>query len=166
MIASCAPIRPWRRLSLTTRGPVLTEETIVVPATPEELAAIHAALDRFWGAVEVALAQPPNQDWRHRFAIAVVEVATNIARHAYPAGTAQGPMQLRLRSYADRAVACFADRGVAFVGPAEAGGSFEVDPSELPEGGFGLALIRACLDRLAYRRTPQGTNCWRLVKRY
>ena len=145
---------------------MLVEETIVVPATAEELAAVHAALDRFWGAVDVVVARPPAQDWRLRFATAVVEVATNIVRHAYPVGTPRGPMELRLRSYPDRAVARFADRGIPFTGSLEPRGAFDGDLLALPEGGYGLALTRACMDHFAYRRTPQGTNCWRLVKRF
>lgn len=144
--------------------PVLVEETVVVVATAEELAALHAALDRFWDAVDAALSQPPPQDWRLRFVTAVAEIAANIVRHAYPIGTTRGPLRLRVRLYADRVVASFADRGVAFVPPG-AQGSPVSDPAELPEGGFGLALARAGLDRLEYRRTPAGTNCWRLTKR-
>jgi anti-sigma regulatory factor (Ser/Thr protein kinase) len=144
--------------------PVLAEETVVVGATAEELAALHAALDRFWDVVDAVLAQPPPQDWRIRFVTAVAEVAANIVRHAYPIGTPRGPLRLRVRLYADRVVASFADRGVAFV-PGEVQGPPGSDPAELPEGGFGLALARASLDRLEYRRTPTGTNCWRLTKR-
>jgi anti-sigma regulatory factor (Ser/Thr protein kinase) len=145
--------------------PVLAEKTAVVPATAEELAAIHVVLERFWKVVDATLAQPPAHDWRHRFATALAEIAANIVRHAYPAGTARGSMRLRLRLYADRVVASFADRGVAFVppDPADSPGS---DRSELAEGGYGLALARATLDRLEYRRTPTGTNCWRLMKRF
>ena len=39
------------------------------------------------------------------------------------------------------------------------------DPLDLPEGGYGLGLARACVDALEYHLTPDGTNCWRLVKR-
>lgn len=137
-----------------------------MPAAAEELAAVHAALDRFWGAVEGVVARPPNQNWRLRLTTAVAEGATNIVRHAYPAGTARGPLQLRLRAYADRVVVSFADRGGPFVGPSTVERPVAVDPLELPEGGFGLTLIPACVDRVAYRRTPRGTNCWRLVKRF
>ena len=146
---------------------MLAEETVVVPATAEQLTAIHAALDRLWDAADTMVAQPPSQDWRLRFATAVAEVAGNIVRHAYPAGkTVRGSMRLRLRLYADRVVAGFADHGIPFVMPSEVSGPLGSDPLELPEGGYGLALSRASLDRLDFRRTPGGTNCWRLVKRF
>jgi anti-sigma regulatory factor (Ser/Thr protein kinase) len=38
------------------------------------------------------------------------------------------------------------------------------DPTSWPESGMGLAVARAGLDHLHYRRSPKGTNCWRLVK--
>jgi serine/threonine-protein kinase RsbW len=145
--------------------PVLAEESAVVPAAAEELAALHLMLERFWKLVDATVVQPPTQDWRHRFATALAEIAANVVRHAYPPGTARGPMRIRLRLYADRVVASFADQGVRFV-PPEATGSPGTDRSELPEGGYGLALARATLDRLEYRRTPAGTNRWRLMKRF
>src|SRR5437867_3631354 len=124
--------------------PVLAEKTAVVPATAEELAALHVVLERFWKVVDATLAQPPAQDWRHRFATALAEIAANIVRHAYPTGAARGSMRLRLRLYADRVVASFADQGVPFA-PPDATGSPGSDRSELPEGGYGLALARATL---------------------
>ncbi len=134
-------------------------------ATAEELAGLHAALERFWRAVDATLAEPPSRDWRNRFATALAEIAANIVRHAYPTGTVRGPIRLRLRLYTDRVVGSFADRGIAFR-PADGTGASRPDPTELAEGGYGLALARASLDRLDYRRTPSGMNCWRLVKRF
>ena len=145
---------------------MLVEETLVVPATAEALPAVHATLDHFWQALDGAARRSPDRHWRLQFATAVLEITTNIVRHAYPAGTARDAMDLRLRAYADRVVARFADRGIPFTGTLEPRGTFVADPLALPEGGYGLALSRACVDRLAYRRTPQGTNCWRLVKRW
>jgi serine/threonine-protein kinase RsbW len=143
---------------------VLAEEKVTVAAVAEELDAIHAASDRFWSVVDATLARPPSQDWRLRFTTALAEIAANIVRHAYPAGAARGPMRLRLRLYDDRVVASFADHGIRFTPPAMAGAP-RSGGSELAEGGYGLALARASLDRLEYRRTPSGINCWRLMRR-
>jgi anti-sigma regulatory factor (Ser/Thr protein kinase) len=137
-----------------------------VPATAEELATIHAILDRFWAAVDAAMVQPPDRDWRLEFATGLAEIATNIVRHAYPTGASSGPMELRLRAYLDRVVACLTDRGVAFRMPPEPRDSPGRDPMELPEGGYGLAAARACVDRLDYSRTPNGENRWRLLKQF
>ena len=140
---------------------------MAVAATAPALAALHATLDRFWAAVERAAAEPPDARWRHLFATAVAEIAANIVRHAYPAGAVPGTMHLRLRAYDGRAEALFTDHGVAFVDPAQSPRSLPADdPLALPEGGYGLALARAAVDRLDYARTPDGQNQWRLVKRW
>jgi serine/threonine-protein kinase RsbW len=143
---------------------VLAEEIADVPAVAEELGVLHAALDRFWGVLDRTLPRPPSQDWRVRFATALAEIAANIIRHAYPAGTDRRPLRLRLRLYEDRLVATFTDRGISFAPPDPPGST--PDLTELREGGYGLALARAGLDRLDYRRTTAGTNCWRLMKRF
>ena len=143
---------------------MLVEETVVVPATAMRLADLHDALGRFWAAVDQALAHPPDVTWRLQFATAVAEIGANIVRYAYPAHLEPGLMRLRLRAYGDRAEACFTDEGIAFTGSSDPGNRRAPDPLELPEGGFGLALARASLDQLDYSRTPEGTNCWRLVK--
>ncbi len=75
-------------------------------------------------------------------------------------------MRLRLSLYVDRVEACFTDWGLAFNDlsrPPEVSGD---DVFEVPEGGYGLSIARAALDRLDYHRTPRGTNSWRLVKRF
>jgi anti-sigma regulatory factor (Ser/Thr protein kinase) len=76
-----------------------------------------------------------------------------------------GCFQLRLRLYNDRVEARFADQGVAYQ-PAAAQPIQLDDVLTLPEGGFGLVIVRAAVDWLRYRRTPAGTNCWRLAKRF
>ena len=142
---------------------MLAKESVTVTATAEALGAIHAALDRFWGEVGGVVGRAPDHDWRNRLATAVAEIATNIVRHAYPARP--GSIRLRQHSHSDAIHACFADAGIEFVDPRpdDRVGS---DPTGPAEGGFGLALARACLDRLEYRRTPDGTNCWHLEKRF
>ena len=147
-------------------------------ATPDQLAALDETLEHFWSAAGHALAHPPEREWYLEFATAVMEVANNIARYAYPERAAPGPLRLRLRWYADRCEAQVSDRGVPFVSPTEPASApvsndgddgddgDEVDIFAIPEGGFGLALARAAVDRLDYHRTPGGLNRWRLVKRF
>ena len=134
-------------------------------ATAQDLAAMHTMLDRFWVAIDQAVAEPPDARWRQLLATALAEIGANIVRHAYPAGTAPGTMHLRLRAYDDRVEALFTDQGVAFVDPAQPARPLPADdPLALPEGGYGLALARAAVDQLDYARTPDGRNLWRLVK--
>ncbi|MCX6024248.1 MAG: ATP-binding protein, partial [Chloroflexi bacterium] len=63
------------------------------------------------------------------------------------------------------AVARFTDRGVAFEGALSVPYIEPLERGMLPEGGYGLRLARAALDRLEYRRTNAQINLWRLVKR-
>ncbi len=129
---------------------------------------MHEALERFWAATSRALAPPPGREWQLQFATAALEIANNIARHAYPGGGEPGPLALRLRAYPDRIEARFTDRGVAYTPPAAAPLAplgDDLDVLDIPEGGYGLALVRAAVDRLDHRRTPGGLNRWRLVKR-
>ena len=147
------------------------EETVSVPATPEQLDAIHTALDRFWAKADTTRRPPPDGEWRSRFVTAVAEIAANIVSHAHTPGSQPGPMQLGLRAYADRVEARFNDQGLAFSCPPPADAlseeeAPEPDPLELPESGRGLAIARAFLDELEYRHTEEGMNEWRLVKRF
>ena len=144
-----------------------------MPAISGELMAIHAALERFWPAVDARARSASDSDWRARFTTALWEVATNVVRHAYPKELgATGPLRLRLRVYPDRVVASLVDRGVAFVDPSATfrrppGPSLSQDADDLldlAEGTYGLPLVRDSVDRVDYRRTPGGTNYWRLVK--
>lgn len=134
-----------------------------IPASPEQLSAIHAALARFWTAAEGELLPPVGSDWRHAFDTAVAEIATNIMRHAYP--DEKGLLQLRLRCKMNMVQADFTDSGVPFHRMPRQAKPAPAEREELPEGGFGLDLISAFVDRLAYHRTPSGTNRWLLVKR-
>ena len=152
---------------------MLAEEIIDVPAVAGELAAVHTALERFWGATQTGAVGTSDSDWRARFATAVWEVATNVVRHAYPPELrAPGRLRLRLRAYTDRAVASFVDRGVAFVDRGVASsrplelslGQDDDGLQELAEGSYGLPMVRNSVDRVDYRRTPDGANYWRLVK--
>ena len=143
----------------------LAETAVCAPALPGGLEALHDALARFWGAVDAALARPPDSAHRLRLETAVMEVATNIIRHAHPPGAPPGAMHLRLRAHADRIEARFTDRGLAFR-PSEPPPGPEdepADPLEIPEGGYGLALVRATVDEVDYERSDEGTNVWRLI---
>jgi serine/threonine-protein kinase RsbW len=152
---------------------------LVMPARVTELAEVHAALERFWAALARAdagaLAQP-TLVWRMQFTTAVAEIAGNIAAHAH-AGADTGTLRLGLRAFPDRVEARFSDRGAPYALPLQAAlpppldhaeqallDAYELD--ELAERGRGLAITRAAVDELHYRRTPTGRNHWRLMKRF
>jgi serine/threonine-protein kinase RsbW len=165
--ASYTRTRRSRRPELTTSGAgalVLWEEQVPLQASAVALDHLHRALARLWPAVEGAASTPLPEDWRLSFAIAVAEIANNAVRHAYPPGRTSGPIELRLRVFRDRIEARFADCGVMVAPMAHA--LLPPDPAALAESGYGLALARAAVDRLSYRRTQRGANCWRLTKRF
>jgi anti-sigma regulatory factor (Ser/Thr protein kinase) len=92
------------------------------------------------------------------FETAVIEIAGNIAQHA-PDGV---PLQftLALRVEPDRIEAEFHDRGR----PADVDLGVVALPDDSAESGRGLAMARAAVDELRYRRDGS-TNHWRIVRR-
>ena len=155
-----------RRPALVTSGSHLIEETATLAATASELPALHLAIDRFWARADQARPCPQDSTWRLVLTTAIVEISTNIIIHAYPPGTARnGCLQLRLRLFADRVQARLTDRGVAYRPEAALAINLD-DLFALREGGFGMLIVRAAVDRLSYHRTPAGINCWRLTKHF
>ncbi|MBI2885909.1 MAG: ATP-binding protein [Chloroflexi bacterium] len=135
-----------------------------VAAIPQALDEVHACLGHFWLSLAARLPEALDEDWRLHFTTAVAEIAANIIRYAYAEQPAPGRFRLRLRASSGQVEAHFTDWGVPFT-PREtrvAPPAHEaVDP---PVGGYGLALARAAVDSVDYRRTPEGVNCWRLRK--
>ena len=130
----------------------------------EELTQVYTGLEQL-EAQGLELCGAPVGAAFDAFRTAVVEIATNILRHAYPPGHAAAPVVFDLALYRDRLEARFHDSGVAFTPPARLGLPKLDDLDELPEGGFGLYLAVSALDHLTYSRMPAGVNAWHLVKR-
>lgn len=140
-------------------------------AEPALLDLLHTVLAQFWAALK-GIALPIPDEQRHRFETAVIEIAGNIIRYAYAQGD-PGPLELALHAYPDYVKAIFTDYGRPFdrqdaLTPAMPQLSELTDDAEellagLPEGGFGLALVRMAVDRLAYERTPAKQNRWILI---
>jgi anti-anti-sigma factor len=116
-----------------------------------QLDALHEGLSKFLDG----LSQPPSDEWRMMFELAVSEIAANIIEHARPPS-----VHLHLGIHTGSIVAEFTDGGQGWDGPP--GPAQMVD--QLLERGRGLTLARAALDEMAYERMGQ-TNRWRLSKR-
>lgn len=163
------------------RESVLATQHLHIPAQPEQMSRIYGLLARFdevtQDRIEDGMVYPA-------FMTAVVEIATNIIRHAYAAEAEGGELELALTLYENRLEARFCDQGAHFesapklLSP-EGQSSAAPDPEtllnalddidnigDLPEGGFGLMVARQALDRLEYLRTEDGDNCWLLVKEF
>jgi anti-sigma regulatory factor (Ser/Thr protein kinase) len=141
----------------------IVEESINVAATPENLNAVHAALDRFWPRAEASGEPTPDETGRGEFVTAVGEIAANIIRHAY-AGRPNGRYRLRYLFYPGRVEARFYDWGDEFHELDRQPAELPADPLEIAEGGYGLPMARAMLDALEYDRSGANENRWRLVK--
>lgn len=80
--------------------------------------------------------------------LVLAEAMTNIARHAYPVGTDQIWLSLRLN--ASRIECDLLDRGVAF-DPSKLGQT-PPEPALCNEGGYGWFIIRSLSEGLNYTR--------------
>ncbi|MFQ3631504.1 ATP-binding protein [Roseiflexus sp.] len=131
----------------------------------EGLDALHALLERFWKDAARIDRLPP-EPWRHLFNSALAEIAANGLRHAYPPAATRRPLRVRLRLFPDRVEALLIDQGaplnLASFPPVS---DNLADIMDVPEGGYGLLIARTALDSLRYRRTRNGANCWKLVKK-
>ncbi len=136
---------------------------------PEQLVVLHEWLERVCAVTGRVVSHPPDQEWYFQFITAVMEIANNIARYAYPDRSDPNSVELRVRAYHDRIEAQFSDHGITYTAPPPAPQVLEDDDWDIfaiPEGGYGLALVRAAVDHLEYHRTPGGVNHWRLVKQF
>jgi len=94
---------------------------------------------------------------RTEIEIAVGEISANIIEHS----AKDGPVRLRMevRVLPDKIRVSFVDDGL----PADVDVTAPVMPDQSAEGGRGLALAHAVLDRFPYRRSL--VNHWTLVSR-
>jgi anti-sigma regulatory factor (Ser/Thr protein kinase) len=129
---------------------------------------IHSLLESVWAAMRLApfLTLPPTT-WRNEFTTAMGEIGSNIIRHSLSLqAESLAPCHLEIELSSRSLVATFRNAGAPFTG--EIGQSLpiadDVDPLNLPEGHFGLALARRSLDDLRYERLANGQNVWTLVK--
>lgn len=110
-------------------------------------------------------ARHPAVEWQLEFHLAMSEHVTNIMRHAYGLN-ASGRLYGLLSRYGDRVVLETVDTGRPFTAEA-----WPEKPraytrwQDLPEGGYGLPLIRAVMDELHYERRGPGSNYWRLERK-
>src|SRR3982074_465048 len=85
-----------------------SEVEVSCEATPENLGTVHDPRARVWGGLH----QPPPDEWRMLFAIAVSEIAANIVQHARPQ-----VMTLNLKAIGSEVTAEFTDTGDGWMGP-------------------------------------------------
>jgi len=121
-------------------------------AVPEQLDAVHTLLAE-------AAGDHPELDPMDvmLFETAVIEIANNVVEYGRPEGEVRWKFTIRVRE--DEIEAELDDTGQTFT-PAQGKGM----PGEDAEGGRGLPLAEAVLDKIEFDRLGD-TNHWRMVRR-
>lgn len=137
---------------------------IQCPCVACHLAAIrdvvrNAALQAGFPADEVA-----------QIELAVDEACSNIIEHGYGAdlpGSRQGPepgIRIEIRTEDDRLVIEITDHGRGFDGGSYRPKEMQVLMQEGKTGGYGVSIIRRCMDEVVYGADANAANTLRLVK--
>lgn len=95
--------------------------------------------------------------------IAVTELCTNIIRHGHPRDPAH-TFVVSITSDPDAAIVEVRDVGPQYAFDGYMMPSVDAAIDELPEGGFGLPLVHACVDQVDCARRD-GMNIVRLLKK-
>ncbi len=136
---------------------------IEIPATPQHIDEVYQALASLWERAGSLLVQVVDPQTRICFETALVEVITNQIRHAYPETDVVGTVQIELILEDDHVEANLIDHGAAF----ESNQFLQTQPAinveNVAEGGYGLRLATALLDKIEYARIDNG-NLWKLLK--
>lgn len=127
---------------------VIAEQSVLHCVDPACLDRVHASLDQLWSAAPLVAVRD-----RELFATAVIEIAGNILAHTGSAFECR----ITLTVCDESLVAVLEDTGDAVEVDLEAVGW----PDELAESGRGLAIARAAVDEVSYRRAGDH-NVWRI----
>lgn len=127
--------------------------SVTIAATYEDVAIVRSILPVF------ASDLPFTRDTLLRLEICLAEALTNVVRHGYK-DMVGGEIDVTMAARADRFVLEIADEGRPMPEEAResirAGGPAphreDTPVHELPEGGFGLRILRTVLDEVTYRR--------------
>lgn len=132
-----------------TAPPVLPPFALSLPGTQD---AIRPALARVLRRLKpLGL----GAEERETVELVLAEVLNNIVEHGYPDPAAPGPIDVCGRQGGDGLWLRIEDQGRAMPGgqlPRGLAQAVDVATAELPEGGFGWALIRDLAKDISYRR--------------
>ena len=137
----------------------LASRAFVLPAALSSIQRVGSILDSTLGA----LATDPRYDtWRDEMHLGIVELMTNIVKHAYdhdPSFRIHALFSL----YADRFTIDMIDSGESFEG--EIKQIADIEPLNPPEGGLGIHIISTVMDVVDYKRLEPSRNQWHLEKK-
>lgn len=127
-----------------------------------EIAARLEEVSRVCAEVAALAAQRGDETVAAQIDLGLAEALSNIARHGYAPDAPDARVQLVWTEQPGRWCLRLFDHGHPFPDTALQPGAddpFDFDPvalDSLPEGGMGLALMRASFDRVDYRAGPRG----------
>jgi serine/threonine-protein kinase RsbW len=90
--------------------------------------------------------------------LVLAEAMNNIVEHAYPEADAQGPIRIGCTHKVNGLHFTIVDEGKPMPGgqmPIGLAQNVDVDPLDMPEGGFGWFLIRDLAKEVRYQRVGQ-----------
>src|SRR5262249_21306348 len=119
--------------------------SLSISSTPEALAGAQRRIDGILHARQVP------DPTIHDCSLAVEEVLTNIARHAYE-GSGEGKIYLEVRLYPDGTRLRFVDPGPSFTRLEQRLQDSVVPLAERPLGGHGIVLVRGLVEGCEYSR--------------
>ncbi|MEK7439423.1 MAG: SpoIIE family protein phosphatase [Chloroflexota bacterium] len=131
----------------------------VLPAALSSIQRIESILGSTLGALAT---DPRYGTWRDELHLGIVELMTNIVKHAYdhdPSFRIHALFSL----YTDRFTIDMIDSGESFEG--EIKQMADIDPLNPPEGGLGIHIISAVMDVVDYKRIEPSRNQWHLEKK-
>ena len=137
---------------MTGDGAADKEYTLEGFAVPDQLDAVHSLLAQ-------AAGEHPSLDPMDvmLFETAIIEIANNVVEYGRPEGEVRWKFTIRVRE--DEIEAELDDTGQRFT-PAQG----KDMPGEDAEGGRGLPLAEALLDKIEFKRMDD-TNHWHMVRR-
>jgi anti-sigma regulatory factor (Ser/Thr protein kinase) len=131
----------------------------VLPAALRSIQRVGSILDSTLGALAT---DPRYGTWRDEIHLGIVELITNIVKHAYDHDPSFR-IHVLFSLYADRFTIDMIDSGESFEG--EIKQLDDLDPLNPPEGGLGLHIISAVMDVVDYKRLEPSRNRWHLEKK-
>ena len=145
-------------LGITYRGASADGDTLVVPASSDELDCVQAFVDDRLDQLDCPM------ETRVQIQIAVEELFVNIARYAY--APEQGETVVRcVTEHEPKAVTIeFRDRGKPFDPLAKADADVTLSADERPIGGLGIYMVKTSMDDVRYA-CENGENVLTIYKK-
>ena len=129
-------------------------ESLTVRATYEEIRRPSAILQHLFTQMHVA------EEVRGSCELALHELLTNLVDHAY---AGDGSRSIKVKMSCDRTRVLLETMDTGTPPSVKLDQVSMPNPTDLAEGGYGLAIIQQLMDEVRYQ-SEHGRNIWQLVK--